>query len=163
MPKRKRQEPRELWRDLPVLLPRRVRFKDRPKQRIRCAFVNDPQSELPAEVERKQRFMKRLIGIMGLSRDYRRIELARDYITLAKTRPQWSKRFDTNRLDVRLALDQPYDLIFNEDFYVGSNSEYTFANEAMMYIWLNETWPQEATQITCICGLPDEVCDDSCM
>ena len=149
---------------LPSKLPSRVfrKHRERLKSRVRFGFVNDPQSEPADEVARKQRFMAKLIRLMGLQKHPGRIQLAREYIQLNKTKPDWSIDYDTNDPKIAIALNLPADMTFNKDVLCGETTEYACANEALVYIWLNEMWPQEQTYIECMCGRPDEDCNDSC-
>jgi hypothetical protein len=142
-------------------LPRRV-F---PNRRIQFLIVDEPQDLPEKEQQRRKRMLAKLIQIMGLSRHRRRIPMAFDMISLANTTPKWARSWSNLKdMDTQLAMDVPFDLKCNYRFFTGTRAESASCNPALTYIWLDATWPQEAENhgVLCLCGRPDEVCDDSC-
>jgi hypothetical protein len=141
-----------------VKLPRRM---IRNRSRVRFMFVDTPQTESLHARNQRMRFMDKLISILGFTQRHNKIELTNTFLHKVNQTPSWLCNVKHDRAAL-LALNLPYDHLFNPDFFQGSKIEFYYGNAAMAYIWLNDLWPQERHTITCICGLPDDECDDSC-
>jgi hypothetical protein len=141
-----------------IKLPRRV------LRTSRCEFLfsREPQSETCMNLERRTRFMSKLIHMMGLDGHRNRITLAYEYINLQNTEPVWSNEYDLLDPCISIVLNCPIDLKMSKEFLISDEIEWASANSVTSYIWLNSQFKQETNTIECICGELDNDCVSGC-
>lgn len=134
-----------------------------PNPKKRFLFVPDQQSE-------QRPFIAKLVQTMGLTRHPLRIQIAHHLIHTCKQTPLWLKQIQdsiTNEDEYalhRISACLPYDMLMNNEEMTDDTYGCSFTNDAMFLVWIRSMFPlsQGMHKIRCICGLPDDECNDSC-